>query len=68
LKRLDRRRRTIVGRAVAPAATHLQHMQNALDHPSVIHLSRARLVLGRGGSIAAHASSDNQNSAMRHLP
>jgi hypothetical protein len=40
--------------------------------PEITRRSSTRLApgwfLGRCGSIAAHASSDNQNSAMRHLP
>jgi hypothetical protein len=33
---VDRRRRTVLGRAIAPPAAALQHMQDATDHPPVI--------------------------------
>jgi hypothetical protein len=42
-------------------------VQNAGDHPANIDPPDSTLVLGEGGSMAAHASSDNQNSAMQSL-
>ena len=44
---VDRRRRPVIDRAIAPAAAHFQHMQNAGDHPSVVYAPGARLVLGQ---------------------
>lgn len=45
-----------------------QHVKDAGDHPSVVDALSPGWFLGGCGSIAADASSDNQNSAMRHLP
>ena len=44
---VDRRRGTILGRAVLPAAADLEHMQDAGVHPTVIDPAGARLVLGQ---------------------
>jgi hypothetical protein len=33
---IDRRRRAIFGRAIAPAATTLQYMHDATDHTSIV--------------------------------
>ena len=34
---VDRRRRTIFGRAIAPAAAAFQHMNDAADDPTIIY-------------------------------
>lgn len=59
---IDRRRRAVFGRTIRPAATALQHVNDAGDHSSIIDPSRSGLVFGKRGSIAAQASSDNQNN------
>lgn len=41
---VDRRGRTVFGRAVLPAAAGLQHMQDAADDAPIIDPARARLV------------------------
>ncbi len=65
---VNRGRRAVIGWAVAPAATDLQYVQE----PEITRRSSTRRApgwfFGRCGSIAAHASSDNQNSAFTHLP
>jgi hypothetical protein len=33
---IDRRRRAILGRAIAPAATTLENMHDAADHPAIV--------------------------------
>jgi len=43
-------------------------MQYAGDHPPVIHAPGTGWFLGKCGSIANHASSDNRNSAMPAPP
>ena len=42
---IDRRRGAVFRRAVRPAATALEHVDNAGDHPAIIYPSRSRLVL-----------------------
>lgn len=42
---VDGRGRTVFGGTVLPAAASLQHMQEAVDDPSVIDPARTRLVL-----------------------
>src|SRR3546814_1596792 len=42
---LDCRRGAVVGRAVAPTAADLQDMQDARDHPPIVHPAGTGLVL-----------------------
>jgi hypothetical protein len=63
---IDRRRRTVVRQAVAPPAAELEHVDNARNYPPVIDSPGAGL-LGKCGSIAFHAASNNQNNAIHRL-
>lgn len=42
---VDRRRRAVFGRAVRPAATALEHVDDARDHPAIVDPARSGLVL-----------------------
>src|SRR5258708_9716495 len=42
---VDRRGRSVEGRAILPTATHLEHMNDAADHPSIVDPTRARLIV-----------------------
>jgi hypothetical protein len=44
---IDRRRRSVDGRAILPSAAHLQHMNDAADHPPVVDPTRTRLIAGQ---------------------
>jgi hypothetical protein len=44
---IDCGRRALFLRAVAPPATHLEHVDDARDHPSIIDTPRTALVLGQ---------------------
>src|SRR5688572_25661968 len=44
---VDGRHRPELGRAIGPAASRLQHEENAADHPTIIDAMRARAVLGK---------------------
>lgn len=46
---VDRRRRAVFGRAVRPAATTLEHVDDARDHPAIIDPPRSGLVLRQVG-------------------
>jgi hypothetical protein len=65
---VDRRRWPLLGRAVAPAAANLRTCRM----PEITRRSSTRRapgwLLGRCGPIAVHALSNNQNSAISHLP
>lgn len=50
-----------------PAATALEHMDDAGDRPAIINPARSRWFFGKRGSIAAYASSDDQNNE-RNVP
>jgi hypothetical protein len=57
---------SVVGWAIAPATADLQHVHNlklALGHRP----ASTRLTLRQCAPVAAHASSDNQNNAIRRL-
>jgi hypothetical protein len=41
---VDRRGRSIEGRTILPAAAHLEHVNDAADHPSIVNPTRARLI------------------------
>jgi hypothetical protein len=41
---VDRRRRTIEVRTIFPAAAHLEHVNDAADHPAIVDPTRARLI------------------------
>ena len=43
---VDRRRRTVLDRAVTPAATSFENMDDARDHPAIVDATGSRLVLG----------------------
>lgn len=64
---VDRRRRAILARAVAPRAAKLLHVKM----PEVTRRSSTCFAsgwcLGRSGSTATHALSGNRNSDMDHL-
>src|SRR3546814_6583039 len=45
---VDCRRGAVVGRAVAPTAADLQDMQDARDHPPIVHPAGTGLVLRQG--------------------
>ena len=42
---IDRRRRAVFRRAIRPAATTLEHVDDARDHPAIIDTPRSGLVL-----------------------
>jgi hypothetical protein len=57
---IDRRRRTIGRRAIAPATAAFQHLHDAADDAAVVHpLDPADI--GKNGSIRFHCSSLSQN-------
>jgi hypothetical protein len=59
---VNRGRRTIDGWAILPAATRLEHVNDAADHPPIVGSASPGWFLGRSGSIVAHCASLNQNS------
>ena len=58
---IDRGWRTVLGRAIAPATTAFQHMDNAADHTAIFRPFDAPDIVGRCGSIRFHCSSLSQN-------
>jgi hypothetical protein len=59
---VDRRRRAIDSRAIAPATAALEHMHDAADDAAIVHRFTPRTSVGKCGSIRAHCSSLSQNS------
>jgi len=61
-------RRTILGRAIAPATAAFQHVHDAADDPAIIHPLDPPASVGRRGSIRFHCLSLSQNRVLRTIP
>ena len=62
---VDRRVRTIVGWAIAPACAALKHVNDTADNASIVIAGRPAWFIGRCGFIRAHCLSLSQNSPLR---